>query len=177
VQAIGWCNNIAWNVGPLTASQYESALIRYEYNKLENYKSIVPLIQLTWNLARNIKVSDEPLYRRIKAVMLHSLIHTRRLLNMLTNLQKPVRWHGRAANEPAHYCVQCEMEVFDILFVKELDRKHVVHCVNCARRVNPTLSGFVVLEEYALDDLKSVYDNFVLHSPLPHGAGAVVTSM
>lgn len=66
VQAIGWCNNIAWNVGPLTANQYESAIIRYEFNKLENFKSIVPLIQLTWNLARNIKVSDEVLFKRIK---------------------------------------------------------------------------------------------------------------
>lgn len=66
VQALGWCNNIAWNVGPLTIEQYQSAVIRYEFNKMENFKSIVPLIQLTWNLARNIKVSEEKLFRRIK---------------------------------------------------------------------------------------------------------------
>jgi len=29
VQAIGWCNNIAWNVGPLTARQYQLAIERY----------------------------------------------------------------------------------------------------------------------------------------------------
>lgn len=58
VQAVGWCNNIAWNVGPLTARQYHLAIERYEWNKLQSYKSIVPMIHLSWNLARNIKVSD-----------------------------------------------------------------------------------------------------------------------
>ena len=66
VQAIGWCNNIAWNVGPLTANQYHLALERYEWNKLEKFKSIVPVLHMSWNLARNIKVSDEALFRKIK---------------------------------------------------------------------------------------------------------------
>ena len=66
VQAVGWCNNIAWNVGPLTATQYQLALERYEWNKLEKFKSIVPIVHLTWNLARNIKVSEEALFRKIK---------------------------------------------------------------------------------------------------------------
>jgi lysine-specific demethylase 6A len=66
VQAIGWCNNIAWNVGPLTARQYELAVIRYEWNKLEGYKSIVPMVHLSWNLARNIKVSDQKLFDLVK---------------------------------------------------------------------------------------------------------------
>uniref|UniRef100_A0A3Q3VW36 [histone H3]-trimethyl-L-lysine(27) demethylase n=1 Tax=Mola mola TaxID=94237 RepID=A0A3Q3VW36_MOLML len=56
VQAIGWCNNIAWNVGPLTALQYKLAVERYEWNKLQSVKSIVPMIHLSWNMARNIKV-------------------------------------------------------------------------------------------------------------------------
>ena len=167
VQAIGWCNNIAWNVGPLTASQYESALIRYEYNKLENYKSIVPLIQLTWNLARNIKVSDESLFKRIKAVLLHSMIYTQKIINFVQKLNKEIRWHGRGKNEPAHYCVNCEIEVFNILFVKEMDKKHVVHCLNCARKISQTLNSFVVLEEYSKDELMEAYDNFTLHSNTP----------
>jgi len=66
VQAVGWCNNIAWNVGPLTARQYHLAIERYEWNKLQSYKSIVPMIHLSWNLARNIKVSDQRLYDLVK---------------------------------------------------------------------------------------------------------------
>lgn len=66
VQAVGWCNNIAWNVGPLTQTQYQLAIERYEWNKLEKFKSIVPMLHLTWNLARNIKVSEETLFKTIK---------------------------------------------------------------------------------------------------------------
>lgn len=66
VQAVGWCNNIAWNVGPLTARQYQLAIDRYEWNKLQSFKSIVPMVHLSWNLARNIKVSDPKLFELIK---------------------------------------------------------------------------------------------------------------
>uniref|UniRef100_A0A3B3RNE7 [histone H3]-trimethyl-L-lysine(27) demethylase n=1 Tax=Paramormyrops kingsleyae TaxID=1676925 RepID=A0A3B3RNE7_9TELE len=68
VQAIGWCNNIAWNVGPLTAFQYKLAVERYEWNKLQSVKSIVPMIHLSWNMARNIKVSDPKLFEMIKNI-------------------------------------------------------------------------------------------------------------
>ena len=66
VQAIGWCNNIAWNVGPLTSRQYMLGVERYEYNKLQSYKSIVPMITLSWNLAQNLGVQDLKFYNCIK---------------------------------------------------------------------------------------------------------------
>ena len=66
VHAEGWCNNVAWNVGPLTARTYNLALERYEWNKLQRYKSIVPMLHLTWNLARNIKLSDGRFYEFVK---------------------------------------------------------------------------------------------------------------
>lgn len=66
VQAVGWCNNVAWNVGPLTSKQYSLAVDRYEFNKLENYKSIVPVKQLTWNIAKNIRISEPRLFERVK---------------------------------------------------------------------------------------------------------------
>lgn len=66
VQAIGWCNNIAWNVGPFTALQYDLAVQRYEWNKHEHFKSIVPMLHLTWNIARNVKLSDKDVYSLMK---------------------------------------------------------------------------------------------------------------
>lgn len=70
MQSVGWCNNIAWNVGPLTARQYSLAIERYEWNKLQSFKSIVPMVHLSWNLARNIRVSDPKLFELIKYVQL-----------------------------------------------------------------------------------------------------------
>jgi histone demethylase len=55
VQAAGWSNNIEWNVGPLTHKQYSLAIERYEWNKLQNCKSPVPMVYLSWNLAKNVR--------------------------------------------------------------------------------------------------------------------------
>lgn len=85
------------------------------------------------------------------------------LLDFVQNHGKEIRFHGRAKDEPAHYCVNCEVEVFNILFVKEVSvNKHVVHCVDCARKISSTLDGFVVLEEYSKEDLMDIYDSFTL---------------
>ncbi|XP_054932575.1 lysine-specific demethylase 6A isoform X2 [Dermacentor andersoni] len=162
VQAVGWCNNIAWNVGPLNGTQFRLGLERYEWNKLEAYKSIVPMIHLSWNLARNLKVSEPQLFELIKYCLLRSLRHCQVVIEFVKGLGKEIRWHGRAKNEIAHYCTNCEVEVFNILLVREVDKKHVVHCLSCSRRINPRLDGFVVLEEYSIEDLMDVYDNFSL---------------
>lgn len=48
------------------AHQYKLAVERFEWNKLQSVKSIVPMIHLSWNMARNIKVSDHKLFEMIK---------------------------------------------------------------------------------------------------------------
>uniref|UniRef100_A0A8C4P0M2 [histone H3]-trimethyl-L-lysine(27) demethylase n=1 Tax=Dicentrarchus labrax TaxID=13489 RepID=A0A8C4P0M2_DICLA len=170
VQAIGWCNNIAWNVGPLTAHQYKLAVERYEWNKLQSVKSIVPMIHLSWNMARNIKVSDHRLFEMIKYCLLRTLKQCQMQRELLLAAGKELVWHGRTQNEPAHYCSICEVEVFDLLFVtsESNSRKtYVVHCQDCARRGSTNLDNFVVLEQYKIEDLMQVYDQFTLASPLP----------
>ena len=57
----------------------------------------------------------------------------------------------------------CQVEVFNLLFIKEHEKRHVVHCVDCARRHAPRLAGFICLEEYKLQELQDVFDNFQLH--------------
>ena len=55
-----------------------------------------------------------------------------------------------------------QVEVFNILFVKEQDQKFVVHCQDCARKIHPKLDGFVILNQYHIHDLIYTYDNFQL---------------
>ncbi|XP_061679729.1 histone demethylase UTY [Syngnathoides biaculeatus] len=170
VQAVGWCNNVAWNVGPLTAHQYKLAVERYEWNKLQSVKSIVPMIHLSWNLARNIKVADRKLFEMIKYCLLRTLKRCQMQRELLLAAGKELVWHGRAHNEPAHYCSICEVEVYDLLFVttESNSRKtYVVHCQDCARRGSPGLDDFVVLEQYKVEELMQVYDRFTLASPSP----------
>lgn len=58
-----------------------------------------------------------------------------------------------------------QLEVFNVLFVREQENRHIVHCVSCARRQTSSLQGFVCLEEYRLSELTQVYDSFILHKP------------
>uniref|UniRef100_A0A8C4PP00 [histone H3]-trimethyl-L-lysine(27) demethylase n=1 Tax=Equus asinus TaxID=9793 RepID=A0A8C4PP00_EQUAS len=167
VQAVGWCNNIAWNVGPLTACQYKLAVERYEWNKLQSVKSVVPMVHLSWNMARNIKVSDPKLFEMVKYCLLKILKQCQTLREALITAGKEVIWHGRTNGEPAHYCSICEVEVFDLLFVtneSNSQKTYIVHCQDCARKASRNLDNFVVLEQYRMEDLMQVYDQFTLVS-------------
>ncbi|XP_067314727.1 lysine (K)-specific demethylase 6A, like isoform X2 [Pseudorasbora parva] len=174
VQAIGWCNNISWNVGPLTAYQYKLAVERYEWNKLQSVKSMVPMVHLSWNMARNIKVSDLKLFEMIKFCLLRTLKQCQAIKEALVAAGKETIWHRRSRDEPAHYCTICEVEVFNLLFVTSdsYSRKaSVVHCQDCARKGSGELDGFVVLEQYRIDDLMQVYDQFSL-APALHSSSS-----
>ncbi|KAM9482570.1 lysine-specific demethylase 6A-like isoform 2-T2 [Clarias gariepinus] len=169
VQAIGWCNNISWNVGPLTAHQYKLAVERYEWNKLQTVKSAVPMVHLSWNMARNIKVSDHKLFEMIKFCLLRTLRQCQKVKEMLITAGKETIWHGRSRDEPAHYCSICEVEVFNLLFLTSesySQKTFVVHCQDCARKGSSDLNGFVVLEQYRMEDLMQIYDQFSLAPPL-----------
>lgn len=175
VQAVGWCNNVSWNVGPMVYMQYRSAMERYEWNRLKLYKSIVPMVHLSWNLARNIKVTDRRLFEYVKYVLMQSLKQCQLAINYVENCGCELKYQGRQADEPAHYCYDCECEVFNILFVSEQPVEpskksnervqHVVHCQACARKRNHLLDNFVILNQFTMDELRLVYDQFQLYVP------------
>uniref|UniRef100_A0A8C2WS83 [histone H3]-trimethyl-L-lysine(27) demethylase n=1 Tax=Cyclopterus lumpus TaxID=8103 RepID=A0A8C2WS83_CYCLU len=172
VQAIGWCNNIAWNVGPLTAHQYKLAVERYEWNKLQSVKSMVPMVHLSWNMARNIKVSDHKLFEMIKYCLLRTLKQCQWVKEALATAGKETVLRPRTRDEPAHYCTICEVEVFNLLFVRRellTKKQHVVHCQDCARKGSATLDNFVALEQHRMEDLMqlAVGDSFLPSPPSP----------
>ncbi|MEE6469563.1 hypothetical protein FKM82_008676 [Ascaphus truei] len=152
------------------AFQYKLAVERYEWNKLQCVKSIVPMVHLSWNMARNIKVSDPKLFEMIKYCLLRTLKQCQALREALIASGKEVAWHGRTKDEPAHYCSICEVEVFDLLFVtnESNSRKtYIVHCHDCSRKTCTNLENFVVLEQCKMEELMQIYDQFTLAPPLP----------
>ena len=58
--------------------------------------------------------------------------------------------------------------MFDILYVIEQDRKFVVHCLECARRMSPKLEKFVCLYQYDIEDLMFYYDSFNVANMVSH---------
>ncbi|XP_030648854.1 lysine (K)-specific demethylase 6B, b [Chanos chanos] len=169
VQAVGWCNNIAWNVGPLNSYQYQLALERFEWNEVKKVKSIVPMIHVSWNVARTIKITDPDTHKMIKHCLLQSIKHIQILRDQLVSTGKKISYQSRVKDEPAYYCNECDVEVFNLLFVTSENgsrKTYVVHCEDCARQRSPNLVGVVVLEQYRVEELMNTYDSFVL-APLP----------
>jgi histone demethylase len=41
----------------------------------------------------------------------------------------------------------CPVQVFNLFFVKENEKKHVVHCLRCAKQLNKDLTGWICLGE------------------------------
>ncbi|XP_029436340.1 lysine-specific demethylase 6B [Rhinatrema bivittatum] len=165
VQATGWCNNIAWNVGPLTPYQYQLALERYEWNEVKNVKSIVPMIHVSWNVARTVKISDPDLYKMIKFSLMQSMKHCQIQRDSLVRSGKKIAYQGRVKDEPAYYCNECDVEVFNILFVTSENgtkNMYLVHCEACARARSASLHNVVVLEQYRMEELMQSFDTFSL---------------
>ncbi|XP_056140185.1 uncharacterized protein LOC130116288 [Lampris incognitus] len=162
VQAVGWCNNIAWNVGPLNSYQYQLALERFEWNEVKKVKSIVPMIHVSWNVARTIKITDRDTFKMIKHCLLQSIKHIQILRDQLVAAGKKICYQSRMKDEPAYYCNECDIEVFDLLFVTSENnskKTYVVHCEDCAHAKSPSLAGVVVLEQYRMEELMKIYDS------------------
>ncbi|XP_029956362.1 uncharacterized protein LOC115395116 [Salarias fasciatus] len=169
VQAVGWCNNIAWNVGPLNSYQYQLALERFEWNEVKKVKSIVPMIHVSWNVARTIKITDQDTFKMVKHCLMQSIKHIQILRDQLLAAGKKICYQSRVKDEPAYYCNECDVEVFDLLFVtseNSTKKSYLVHCEDCARAKSPALAGVVVLEQYRIEELMRIYDTFVL-TPSP----------
>lgn len=161
VQANGWCNNIHWNVGPLCAKQYRFASQSFELNKLIYRKSDIPMVQLTWNIVININIiMDDALFDSITDVMKRSLRYCLLVQDLLDELGKKV---NQVNNEPgprlARFCSLCEAEVFNMQFIKKFDG--CFYCIECAQRSNSALDEFEIRQEYDLNYLMKLHDDFI----------------
>jgi lysine-specific demethylase 6A len=121
------------------------------------------MIHLSWNIARHMRVNDQQLFDLIKFILCQSLKYVRMILDYLEDKfgsKIQLRKQLRTIDEPAHYCLTCDCEVFDLLFVSELDRKHVVRCFDCALDYDKHFDQVVILYQFTLDDLQTVYEQF-----------------
>lgn len=161
VQANGWCNNIRWNVGPLCARQYRFASESFEVNKLLFRKSDVPMVQLTWNLVININmIADDELFQAITDVLRRSLRYCLLIQDLVDELGQSVHQvEGNPGPRTARFCSLCEVEVFNFHFINKMNGRH--HCIECARKLNIKLSEFDIKQEYHLNYLMKLHDDFI----------------
>uniref|UniRef100_A0A7E4VA69 JmjC domain-containing protein n=1 Tax=Panagrellus redivivus TaxID=6233 RepID=A0A7E4VA69_PANRE len=163
VQAVGCCNNVAWNVGPITPKQLKMSLFSYEWNKLTNFQSLVPMQRLCWKLASHAQIENREMFNVIKGVLIRSLAFCRMVYDHVEsckpssiNIQKPVD------GEVSHYCERCTVEVFNIIFTKTRGNKVTVHCAFCAKRTN--FKDYTIFQEIEFSELSRIFDAFSVYS-------------
>ncbi|CAG7730809.1 unnamed protein product, partial [Allacma fusca] len=170
VQARSVCNNIAWNVGPLTVEQFDAAAERYEYNKIHKYPSVVPMKLLCWNLAKRLRTSDLKLHHSIKIALAKCLVQNFRIALRVEELSGQGIGDDKAIfpmsgiNIPL-YCFKCNEEVFNILFIRASPHRNPnTHCFGCAISLDPHLKDFKCLQTHENTDLINWFDDFVVDS-------------
>lgn len=111
VQAVGWCNNVAWNVMPMTSRQFHMAVARYEFDKMERFKSIIPVVHLAWSMATKHRFlkAEEPLWKVVRSVLRQSMKYSHDLMKWLKQQNIPATYWKKAKDEAAHYCVDCQV--------------------------------------------------------------------
>uniref|UniRef100_A0A8R1DX49 JmjC domain-containing protein n=2 Tax=Caenorhabditis japonica TaxID=281687 RepID=A0A8R1DX49_CAEJA len=164
VQATGWCNNISWNVAPLNYQQLNMSILSYEYNKMRRFKSKVPIQLMCWQVAKNVRFTNQLLYNTCKGVLIRSLAFLKMVNDWLLAQKKVIKLHPRASGEQSHFCMTCEAEVFSILFVKEMAGKFNVFCVYCAK--TQPLDEFIALQQFPFPDLFTIFEN-MKYVPVP----------
>lgn len=162
VQAVGWCNNIHWNVGPLCARQYRLAIESAEINKFILARPGVPMVQMTWNIMINISViPEDDLWHSIVDILRRSL----RFCVMIKEITHQLKAEIELSDEDpgcriAKFCSLCDYEIFNYCFTRKSEEQ-CIHCIECARRVDPTLNDYSIKQEYEIEYLMKLYDEFI----------------
>lgn len=157
VQAVDVCNNVAWNIGPFTANQFTWAMDRYTCNIPEKYKSIVPMETLAWRLT-NVEVVDPEFHRVLHSYLKESLQAQRALDRRI--MARRLRIIECSPDGAAIYCVDCQAEVFNYIFVRDKeDEEQPTYCETCAARV---LRGKpqVIFRKRSVAELMGILDDY-----------------
>jgi lysine-specific demethylase 6A len=92
--------------------QYKLAIDRHDYYRHERYQSIVPMIHLSWNLARHrVPITDGKLVTELRTFLSRSLKYCSEALLCASRMGRAVVWHGRVEGEAAHYCEHCQVRL------------------------------------------------------------------
>jgi histone demethylase len=161
VQATGWANSIEWNLGPLSARQFQLASESYELNKLLYRRSEVPLVQTTWNMVINMGfIVDDELSWSMINVLKRSLRYCKTVIDLVNESDQEIELsEDESGPKSAKYCSLCECEIFNISFESKSD--DAVHCIECARRADETFKDYDIKQEYDLNYLIRLYDAFI----------------
>lgn len=85
------------------------AMIFYIASYFQSYKSLVPMQHLCWQLAKNIRFTNQKVFSLIRGQLIRSLAFCKMVANLSTSRGKQLKPQPRAKGEITHYCTLCEV--------------------------------------------------------------------
>lgn len=156
VEARGWCNNIAWNVGPSSVEQFKLNLLSTEFNRTRLFESLIPMQHLSWNIAKNCEIQDPELHDLIRGVLIRSLAYCQMVANYVQGeLNMPIEPLQKGIEMTTTVCSKCKAEVFNIVFAYPITKSlttnsiYDTYCLHCAKS-----TGFKDVEVWRIHNFK-----------------------
>jgi tetratricopeptide (TPR) repeat protein len=175
VQALGRCQNVAWNIGPMQAAQLRMAWDRYYEMRDQKEQSLIPMHKLTWSLVASRKQTskfDEEFIAEIRTRAVGSLQEQKGFLAELLKLKVKINTFKEVEPQQCVICAQCNDEPYNTFFVKKgaFSNPEIVadvFCFNCAKTMSKTFAGLQCFQHSSVTDLEALLAQF------ESGGGAV----
>lgn len=144
VQALGRCQNVAWNMGPMTAKQLRLAWDRYDELRAQKEQSLVPMHKLTWSLVdfrKKANKFDDAFVKEIAAKAAVSLEKQKMIMQQLE--QHNVTIHRcPLENDMLNQhivCSECLDEPFNTFYLEKhpanSGKDTHIFCPPCTRKI------------------------------------------
>jgi len=158
--ALGWCNSIMYNVSQLTAHSYQIAMENYERSIIYSKLPECPMMYISWNICRLIRLTDFRFYSQLKFFLQRSIWS----LQVQSDFIKERKIDTiQQKKSKIHFCQSCKKELFVFIWVKRKEddkEKRRAFCQICALRSNRDVRSWCVLQQSSLDELHSSFNKF-----------------
>lgn len=76
------------------------------------YRSLVPMQHLSWQIAANVRLTNQRMFNVTKNVLIRSLAYQKMVVNFVNSTMKgQIKSQTRVKGEGAHYCHECEVYI------------------------------------------------------------------
>ena len=141
VQALGRCQNVAWNIGPMSGPQLRLAWERYHELRLQKEQSLVPMHRVTWGLVNFRKKTSKFDDLFVQEIMEKATLSLENQKAVVAGLeQQKVKVHrSRFTSEQLNQhivCAECLDEPWNTFYLEvhptNSEKEAHIYCTACA---------------------------------------------
>jgi hypothetical protein len=120
----GNCTHISWNLAPLNVRQYSMAIIKYDWNQINEVKSLLPMIDITFKIIKKAHLKpNEKLNVFMTKIFRKYVSYCEKTIKYLESNNRFFQLIETdnlvVKSDYTYYCIDCKCEIFNLIFVKK----------------------------------------------------------